>query len=128
MQKLISLKAHLYYMDASEGSDGLESKLVDLLAKAISRASSGTKAVKLYVSNGGGYLLFPQKIQRYWRSECKDGDPVTEWEDVSAVSFLDWLHKQAHYVKQQVYTHLKAYLCSKSEDTKGFVSPHLLGY
>lgn len=83
-----------------------------LLDKAILKVASpqAKYAVHVYVDRHDvSYLIFADGMTKFWKSRDGDGNPITDFEDVSKEDFMAWLRTQSQEKKKVVYENLSNY-------------------
>lgn len=110
----------------------LEQKIEALLDEAASLVPQKGKEARLYATRGEAYTILNDGIFHYWKSKYSNGDPVTDWKQMSKGDFLSWLDTQPLSVREQVYQNLRTYINTPTPKERGIEefppSPYPFGY
>lgn len=89
-----------------------EATISGLLDEALLRVASPNAkyAVPIYIDlHGVSFEIFADGILKFWKSYDKDGNPFTDFIDVSKEDFMLWLRTQSQDKKNAIYSSLRNY-------------------
>ncbi len=116
-EKLIKNRAFQSIM--GEPAVKLEEKIPALIDKAMSLLSQKGRAANLYKIRSEFYQIEASGIVHYWKGSYPNGDPVTDWKQMSKDEFLSWVNAQPSFVREQVHQNLQTYIKTPTPKEQG---------